>query len=148
MKHILSPYLVILLLACGVIVFTASACTTPPNKETSEVESTQTFDKELDKILTNGKPTVLQFTSEYCMDCQEVKPLVSALKESYKDQLDFITVDVRTKDPFEKHVLKKFKVVGVPTLIFVDQSGETKKVTVGLTTSEELEETLKGMLNN
>lgn len=90
-------------------------------------DKTTSGEKQLNKILTNGKPSVLYFTSEYCRDCQEVKPIIEKLKEEYEKDINFLIVDIKATDELSQEAIKRFRILGVPFTVFVKKDGVKKK---------------------
>lgn len=101
---------------------------------------------ELNKILTNGKPTVIYFGSSFCKDCQQVKPVVEKLQKSHEEEIDFLIVDVRDKDPLSKAAIKKFRVLGVPLTVFVKKDGSKQTVFAGFYPESNFEEQIEIIL--
>ena len=100
-------------------------------KVVKKVDKSTPGDRNLESIITNGKPTVLYFTSEYCRDCIQVKPIIEKLQLTYKDKVDFIIADIRAQDPLSKAAIKKYRVLGVPITVFVKKDGTKYKSLAG-----------------
>jgi thiol:disulfide interchange protein DsbD len=72
-----------------------------------------------------GKPVVIDFTAEWCVPCHELEeqsfsdPAVIELSKKVAP----LQVDMTKLDEWEQEVKKGFKVLGVPTIIFLDGSG-------------------------
>ena len=50
--------------------------------------------------LKNNKPTFLEFYAEWCEVCKEMAPNVSALKEEYKKDINFVFLNQTLSEPF------------------------------------------------
>jgi thiol-disulfide isomerase/thioredoxin len=87
--------------------------------------------EQLNSYIYNGKPSVLFFTSQFCRDCQDVKPIIKELEKKYEDKINFITIDVRATDAMSKEAIKTFRVLGVPLTIFLNKKGSKEKSLAG-----------------
>ncbi|MGD9579932.1 MAG: thioredoxin family protein [Vampirovibrionia bacterium] len=107
------------------------------NKEPSTHKVTMTDknktpgDTELEELINNGKPTVIYFSSEYCRDCQQVKPIIKNLEKKYSKKANFLTIDIRENSSIAKAAIKKYKILGVPMTVFVKKDGTKSKIISG-----------------
>jgi thiol:disulfide interchange protein DsbD len=103
-------------------------------------------EEQLNLYIRNGKPTLLYFTSDYCRDCQEVKPVIESLKKKYEDQVDVLIVDIRASDALSKEAIKQYRVLGVPMTVFVKKDGSKYKVVPGSYPEETYERHVQAIL--
>ena len=61
------------------------------------------------------QPTVVEFMSPSCMACIYSKPTVSAMKDKFSGQVDFISVNVKEAEAMD--LVIKYKVRSTPTFI-------------------------------
>jgi thiol-disulfide isomerase/thioredoxin len=47
-------------------------------------------------LLSNGRPTLVEFFSQYCLGCVSVKPAVEALVVDIQDEFNILRVDIHT----------------------------------------------------
>jgi thiol-disulfide isomerase/thioredoxin len=47
-------------------------------------------------ILTNGRPTLLEFFSNYCLGCVSARPTVDALVDEIADRFNVLRIDIHT----------------------------------------------------
>jgi len=80
------------------------------------------------------RPTILEFSRELCPMCEYMKRTLGQLKAKYGDQIE---VRLLHYDPDEK-LFKKYKVVFVPTQVFLDASGKEVFRQTGVFTEYEL----------
>ena len=69
----------------------------------------------------NNKPTFLEFYAEWCEVCKEMAPQISALKDEYEKDINFVflNVDNRKWDSY----IRKFGVNGIPQVNLFDRKG-------------------------
>ena len=60
----------------------------------------------------NNKPTFLEFYAEWCEVCKEMAPKVSALKEEYEKDINFVFLNVDNQK--WGNYIQKFAVNGIP----------------------------------
>ena len=84
-----------------------------PDSHQSEIKTSGLFSIE--------KPTVVEFMSPTCMACLASKPTVSAMKEIYRDRVDFIEIDVRDSE-FKDKILK-YNIRVTPTFVMFNSDG-------------------------
>jgi len=109
----------------------------------------QTFDYALlEKAKTRGEPVVLDFYADWCVPCKELdhKTYSDPSVIEYSERFVRLKVDL-TKDEseFVQGVKEKFKINGVPTIVFINKLGnEVDRLrTVGFIGPEEFLEKLK-----
>ena len=78
---------------------------------------------------TNNKPTFLEFYAEWCEVCKEMAPKVSALKEAYEKDINFVFLNVDNQK-WENYI-QKFKVNGIPQVNLFDKKGNLKFTLIG-----------------
>ena len=60
----------------------------------------------------NNKPTFLEFYAEWCEVCKEMAPKISALKEDYENDINFVFLNVDNQK--WSNYIRKFEVNGIP----------------------------------
>jgi len=79
--------------------------------------------------LKNDKPTFLEFYAEWCEICKEMAPKISALKEEYEKDVNFVFLNVDNKK-WEKYI-QKFGVNGIPQVNLFDRKGNLLSTFIG-----------------
>ena len=91
--------------------------------------------------LTNNKPTFLEFYAEWCEVCKEMAPKVSALKDEYEKDINFVFLNVDNQK--WDNYIRKFEVNGIPQVNLFDSKGNLISTFIGkqeeLTIRESLE---------
>ena len=77
----------------------------------------------------NNKPTFLEFYAEWCEVCKEMAPKVSALKDSYEKDVNFVFLNVDNQK-WENYI-RKFEVNGIPQVNLFDRKGNLKFTFIG-----------------
>ncbi len=70
---------------------------------------------------TNNKPTFLEFYAEWCEVCKEMAPKVSALKDEYEKDINFVFLNVDNQK--WGNYIQKFDVNGIPQVNLFDKKG-------------------------
>tara|TARA_B100000945_G_scaffold260848_1_gene219065 strand:+ start:380 stop:925 length:546 start_codon:yes stop_codon:yes gene_type:complete len=70
---------------------------------------------------TNNKPTFLEFYAEWCEVCKEMAPEVSAFKDQYEKEINFVFLNVDNQK-WGKYI-QKFAVNGIPQINLFDNKG-------------------------
>ena len=77
----------------------------------------------------NDKPTFLEFYAEWCEVCKEMAPKVSALREEYKTDINFVFLNVDNQK-WENYI-RKFDVNGIPQVNLFDREGKLISTYIG-----------------
>ena len=94
----------------------------------------------------NNKPTFLEFYAEWCEVCKEMAPKLSALKEEYEKDINFVFLNVDNQK-WENYI-RKYNVNGIPQINIFDKEGNLKSTFVGkqeqLTIRESIDDLERG----
>ena len=77
----------------------------------------------------NNKPTFLEFYAEWCEVCKEMAPKVSALKDEYEKDINFVFLNVDNQK--WDNYIRKFEVNGIPQLNLFDSKGNLISTFIG-----------------
>ena len=78
---------------------------------------------------TNNKPTFLEFYAEWCEVCREMAPKVSALKDEYEKDINFVFLNVDNQK--WGNYIQKFDVNGIPQVNLFDRKGNLISTFIG-----------------
>ena len=78
---------------------------------------------------TNNKPTFLEFYAEWCEVCKEMAPQVSAFKDEYEKDINFVFLNVDNQK-WGKYI-QKFAVNGIPQVNLFDKQGNLISTFIG-----------------
>ena len=77
----------------------------------------------------NDKPTFLEFYAEWCEVCKEMSPEVSALKQEYEKDINFVFLNVDNQK-WDSYI-RKFNVNGIPQVNLFDGKGNLLSTFIG-----------------
>jgi thioredoxin-like negative regulator of GroEL len=109
--------------------------------------SFRSTDTDTISIAKGIKPTVIDFSSEMCLECKELKKVLDQVEPKYCTKIIFKKILVNSANKEEKVLIKKYGVNVVPTLVYLDKNGNLVKKTEGSLTKEELERNLNRIVN-
>ena len=78
---------------------------------------------------TNNKPTFLEFYAEWCEVCKEMAPQVSAFKDEYEKDINFVFLNVDNQK--WGNYIQKFSVNGIPQVNLFDEKGNLISTFIG-----------------
>ena len=96
--------------------------------------------------LSNGKPTVFEFYADWCEACKEMAPDMIEIKKQTSNKVDVVLLNVDNSRWTD--LIDKYDVNGIPKLIFFDDKGEFKGVSLGVRESSELNDIFLALINN
>ena len=92
-----------------------------------------------DSPSSKGKPALYEFGAGYCFSCKEMEKVMAELKTSHSDQVEFRMVYVDK----EKDLFTQYKILMIPTQVFLDASGKEVERHIGPLTKEEVLQKLR-----
>jgi len=78
---------------------------------------------------TNNKPTFLEFYAEWCEVCKEMAPNVSAFRDEYEKDINFVFLNVDNQK--WGNYIQKFGVNGIPQINLFDKNGNLTSTFIG-----------------
>jgi thioredoxin 1 len=103
-----------------------------PALEASTTEAFQT-------ALQNGKSSVVDFGSNRCVPCIQLRPVLRAVKDAHGDRINVLVMEVND----DRDLARQYRVQLVPTLIFFDAKGKEIRRSVGYMDREAIEKVLR-----
>ena len=82
---------------------------------------------------------MLELGSVGCIPCEQMKPVMAKLSDTYKGKLEVIFVDVRRDNKSGR----QFGVYMIPTQVFLDKAGKEFHRHIGFYSYEEIAPVLK-----
>jgi thioredoxin 1 len=86
-----------------------------------------------------ARPALYEFGAGYCASCKEMEKVMADLQASHGEQVEFRMVYLDQ----EKPLFQQYKIMLIPTQVFLDASGQEVDRHVGALTKEEVLQKLK-----
>lgn len=97
------------------------------------------------KTSMSGKPQVLKFTSQMCLDCQTMNKIFKDIFPKFKDGIELIEIQVQDKNSFNQSMIQKHNVTLVPTIILINSDGKVVRRIEGAIPADEMNKCLEGL---
>ena len=101
----------------------------PLFKSTSLLKSFGEKSVDPEIAFTNNKPTFMEFYAEWCEVCKEMAPQVSAFKDEYEKDINFVFLNVDNQK--WGNYIRKFDVNGIPQVNLFDRESNLKSTYIG-----------------
>lgn len=92
------------------------------------------MDNPVDSIRKSGKPTLVDFGADSCKPCQEMAPILTALKTQYAGKANVLFVHV-DKEPV---LAARYGIEAIPVQVFFDKDGKEIFRHVGFYSKDEI----------
>ncbi len=114
---------------------------TQPLKKSSGITSNfeQAISIAKGKASKEGKIVVLDFFTDWCTACKELEEYTwenPEVKSFLENKAVFLKLNLTKKTAEQKEVIKKYKVLGYPTIVIMDKNGNTVKTIYGFINAE------------
>lgn len=96
---------------------------------------------------TNNMPSFITFTSTMCMDCKKMKSVIKEIQPDYSSKINFISINALDKNKKVNEYIKKYNVVLVPTMVFLDKNGNQVNKIEGFIPKEDLIKEIEATIN-
>jgi len=87
----------------------------------------------------SGKPALYEFGAGYCVSCKDMAKIMADLTTTHSDQVEFRMVYVDK----EKPLFEQYKIMLIPTQVFLDASGKEVDRHIGALSKEEVLQKLR-----
>jgi len=124
----------VLLLVGAILVLKEKPQAASPTANTNESPQAQ-----LDRALSENRPTLAFFHSTNCHQCLVMMEVVAQVYPEFDDSITL--VDINVYDESNQALLQRVRLQYIPTLIFYDKTGQGQ-VSVGVIEAEQLRQTL------
>jgi len=105
----------------------------------SAYSNAEDIDPVLNKAKAEGRIVMLELGSVGCIPCEQMKPVMQKLRDSYKEKLEVIFIDVWQ----DNKTGRRFGVRMIPTQVFLDKDGKEFHRHLGFYAYEEIVAVLK-----
>lgn len=74
------------------------------------------------ETINNGKPTLLEFFSNYCAGCLAVRPAVDLLAAEFEQELNVVRIDIHSE--LGREIRQEWGFTYTPEFILLDRNGQ------------------------
>ena len=120
---------VIMILLFALVTFSLFLFRNPMFQSTYLLKSFGELSVDPEIAFKNNKPTFLEFYAEWCEVCKEMSPKVSALKDEYDKDINFVFLNVDNQK-WENYI-RKYDVNGIPQVNLFDRKGNLASTFIG-----------------
>jgi thioredoxin 1 len=96
-------------------------------------------DSVLAQAKKDGKVVMLELGSVGCIPCEQMKPVMQKLRDTYPGKLEVIFIDVKK----DRDTAQRFRVFMIPVQVFLDKDGKEFHRHIGFYAYEEMAPMLK-----
>lgn len=97
---------------------------------------------EFEKIISESKPTIVDFFATWCGPCKMLSPILEKVEEDSKGEFNIVKIDV--DESYD--VAKKYGIMSVPTMIIFKDGDEQEKI-VGLRQKNQIEDAVRNYID-
>lgn len=98
--------------------------------------------EKFNELAGNGKPMVVDFWATWCGPCKRIAPIIEELAAEYGDRVNIGKCDVEEDD----ELAAQFQVSSIPTIVFINASGQMVNRLVGLQSKAVLQQQIEALL--
>ncbi len=98
-------------------------------------------DEDFSKALKSDKPVVVDFGSNSCIPCRQMRPILQEIRKEYLGKAEVLVIDVYKY----QGLAREYKIQMIPTLIFFDSNAKEVHRHQGFMSKKALLEQLKKM---
>jgi thiol:disulfide interchange protein DsbD len=93
------------------------------------IKTVDDLDSQLAAATRQGSPVMVDFYADWCTSCKEMEKYTFARPEVQQALAGMLLLqaDVTANDDADKALLKRFKLIGPPSILFFDASGKERK---------------------
>jgi len=133
----------ILISIISIVIISLLLFRNPFLKSTYLLKSFGELSVEPEIAFTNNKPTFLEFYAEWCEVCKEMAPKVSALKDEYEKDINFVFLNVDNQK--WGNYIQKFAVNGIPQVNLFDKKGNLISTFIGKQDEMKIRESINNL---
>ncbi|MBC7321045.1 thioredoxin fold domain-containing protein [bacterium] len=98
----------------------------------------------IDTLLKSKKPFVIDFYADWCPPCQAMIPIMEELEKKYKGRVEIVRVNVDLSQ--NRSLVMNYRVVSIPTFVFINRKGEVSNIIIGYREMEVMENEFRKLL--
>jgi thioredoxin 1 len=93
------------------------------------------------KALTGGKPMVVDFGSNSCIPCRQLRPVLQKVRKDYEGKLEVLIIEIQKN----QQLAAEYQIQVMPTVVFIDRAGKVVFRHQGFMSEEKIKEQLAKM---
>jgi len=101
---------------------------------------TQT-EEDFRKALKSGKPMVVDFGSNSCIPCRQLRPVLQKVRKDYEGKLEVLIIEIQKN----RQLAAEYQIQVMPTVVFIDKAGKEFFRHQGFMSEEKIKEQLAKM---
>jgi len=88
--------------------------------ETRPAEMATNTEEDVDKALKSGRPVLVDFGSNSCLPCRQLRPILQEIEKEQKGKLEVLVIDIYE----HRSLAARYRIQVMPTLVFFDSTGK------------------------
>ncbi len=99
----------------------------PITKSGQQIQWFEYSEEKVKQAAIENKPIIIDFLADWCIPCKELDKFTFSAQEVIENSQNFIMLKVdltKGSNPISRGLREKFKIKGVPTLVFLKSNGE------------------------
>jgi thioredoxin 1 len=101
----------------------------------------KTPERLIQEYVKNKKAVIIDFYADWCPPCRAMEPVMKELATKYKGKVEIVKVNV--DDPENNNLTRIYKIVSIPTYIFINRKGTMADKLIGYQEMEVMENEFK-----
>lgn len=93
------------------------------------------------KALAGGKPMVVDFGSNSCIPCRQLRPVLQKVRKDYAGKLEVLIIEIQKN----QQLAAEYQIQVMPTVVFIDKAGKEVSRHQGFMSEEKIKEQLAKM---
>ncbi len=93
------------------------------------------------KALKGGKPMVVDFGSNSCIPCRQLRPVLQKVRKDYTGKLEVLIIEIQKN----QQLAAEYQIQVMPTVVFIDKAGKEVFRHQGFMSEERIKEQLAKM---
>jgi thioredoxin 1 len=87
---------------------------------TRPAELATNTEEELSKALNSGRPVLVDFGSNSCIPCRQLRPILQEIKKEQEGKLEVLVIDIYK----HRSLAAQYRIRVMPTMVFFDSTGK------------------------